>query len=79
MEGGGERQMYEPIHLSRQIRLKPEADGSIRIPAELGDLNSTYRMSDGRTIEDYLALSEEQRATLWEDAFREAMAELEKM
>jgi hypothetical protein len=106
----------------RPIRLKPEADGSIRIPAEvarqvgmrknqevllrvgasrltllspsdpralleaftrrvkeeLGDVDSGYRLSDGRTIEEYLALSEEEHAALWEDAFREAMDELGK-
>ncbi|MCS6861765.1 MAG: AbrB/MazE/SpoVT family DNA-binding domain-containing protein [Abditibacteriales bacterium] len=104
------------------IRLRAEADGSIRIPAEvarqvgmrenqevllqvgasrltllspsdprarleaftrrvkgeLGDVDSSYRMSDGRTVEEYLALSEEQRTALWEEAFREAMDELAK-
>jgi len=104
------------------IRLKPEADGSIHIPAELahqaglrqsqevwlhigafrltllsptdprvllktfadkvgrelGDLNSDYRLSDGHTLGEYLALSETQRAELWEDAFQNAISELEK-
>ena len=49
-----------------------------KIQEELGDLNGSYRMSDGRTVEEYLALPEAQRATLWEDAFREAMEALEK-
>lgn len=106
----------EPTHL------KPSADGSLHIPAELlrqagleggksvllhvgvsrltllspldprvlfeaftnktkealGDLNGELRMSDGRTISEYLALSEGQRAALWEDAFRFVMEELEK-
>ena len=49
-----------------------------KIKAELGDLNGGYRMSDGQTVEEYLALSEAQRAALWEETFREAMEELEK-
>lgn len=104
------------------IRLKPEASGDIRIPAQLarragislddevilrvgasrltlvspldpeslldafadrvmGNLagvDADYRMSDGRTVEEYLALPEEQRDALWEEAFREAMDDLEK-
>jgi antitoxin component of MazEF toxin-antitoxin module len=49
-----------------------------RMKAELGDLDSDYRMSDGHTLKEYLALSEEQRDALWESAYREALDELEK-
>ena len=49
-----------------------------KIGEALSDLNGGYRMSDGRTIEEYLELSEAQREALWEDAFGEAMEELEK-
>lgn len=49
-----------------------------KIKGELGDLSNEYRMSDGRTVKEYLALSEVERAALWEDAYREAMKELEK-
>jgi hypothetical protein len=45
---------------------------------KLGDVNSDYRMSDGRTVAEYLALSDAQGATLWEEAFREVMKALEK-
>ena len=107
---------------SHLIHLKPSADGSLSIPAELvqqaglktgkdillrvgasrltllspldtsvlfeafkeqiqpqlSDLNAEYRMSDGRTIKEYLALAGDQQQALWEEAFREAIDELEK-
>jgi hypothetical protein len=71
------------VSLSRLTLLSPldprtlfEAFAS-KIKEELGDLNREYRLSDGHMVEEYLAMSEAQRAALWEDAFREAMEELE--
>ena len=81
---GKGREVLLHVSVSRLTLIPPKDPRALfeafadTIRGELGDLNSSYRMSDGRTVDEYLALSEAQRGALWEDAFQQTMEALEK-